>query len=533
MDIKRQIENKDIFLGIELGSTTIKAVLNDLNNHPIEEGTFSWASNYENDIWTYKLEESVFGLQKAYANLKEKVKNKYGVIIRGFKAIGISGMMHGYLIFGKDGNLLTPYRTWRNTMTKEASVFLTGLFHYNVPQRWSIAHLYQSILRKENHIPDITFMTTLSGYIHWILTGEKVLGIGDASGMFPINFSHKTYDADMIQAFNTLISEHSVTWRLQDILPKVLLAGSEAGKLTANGALILDPTGDLKSNILFCPPEGDTSTGMVATNSLSPKTGNISAGTSDFAMLILEKSLSEVYPQIDINATPAGHLAANIHCNHCTADLNAWVHIFEEFAEAIGHTISSTELYSLLFHKAIKGDADCGGLLAYNFYSGEPIIGVDDGRPLLTRSFNSNFTLGNLMRSHLFTAFAGLKFGMEILQINEKLTFNRIMAHGGIFKTPHVAQDILAAAMNTPISVTPTASFGGAWGIAVLAAYTYAIKEHNTNKSLDNWVDQDVFKQQDIVTVNPDPEMVAGFNTFYQRYIRGLPIEDALAKYMS
>lgn len=532
MNIKTEIENENLFLGIEFGSTTIKAVLNDQHNQPIEEGTYSWVSHYENGIWTYSLEESILGLQKAYACLKAKVKNKYNVNLSGFKAIGISGMMHGYLIFEKNGSLLTPYRTWRNTITQEASQKLTKLFQYNIPQRWSIAHLYQAILQKECHVSNISFMTTLSGYIHWLLTGQKVLGIGDASGMFPIHLSLKDYDTEMMHAFDTLIGEQTVPWHLQDILPKVLLAGSEAGSLTVNGAQLLDPEKDLKPGILFCPPEGDTSTGMVATNSLSSRTGNISAGTSAFAMLVLEHSLSRVYPQIDLNATPSGHLAANIHCNHCTSDLNAWIHIFEEFAEAIGHKISSPELYSLLFKKAIEGDADCGGLLAYNFYSGEPIVDVEDGRPLLTRSFNSQLTLSNLIRAHLFTAFAGLKFGMDILQKNEGMTFERIMAHGGIFRTPHVAQNILAAAMNTAISTAPTAAYGGAWGIAVLAAYTYATKQQHTNKTLEEWVEQDVFKQQSLTTVTPDPEIVAGFNTFYQRYIQGLAIEEMITKYV-
>jgi sugar (pentulose or hexulose) kinase len=530
MDVLTQIEKGETYLGIELGSTTIKSVLNDTAHHPIEEGSFSWESRHENGIWTYNLSDAISGMQQSYADLKSRIKSHYNITLTGCRAIGISGMMHGYLVFGKNGNLLTPYRTWRNTITKEASSVLTQLFNYNIPQRWSIAHLYQSILRSEPHVADISFMTTLSGYVHWCLTGKKVLGIGDASGMFPIDLTEKTYDAAMIRAFDALIAEHAYPWRLRDILPDVLLGGKDAGTLTESGAKLLDPSGDLKPGILFCPPEGDTSTGMIATNALYPRTGNISAGTSDFAMLTLEHSLSRVYTQIDLNATPSGHLAANVHCNHCTSDLNEWVHIFGQFAKAAGLEMASNQLYSLLFRLALNGDNDCGGLLAYNFYSGEPIVGLDDGRPLLTRSMNSHFTLENLMRANLFTAFAGLKSGMEILQKDEHMAFDRIMAHGGIFKTPHVAQSILAAAMDTPISVTTTAAYGGAWGIAVLAAYTYALKHHETDKTLDGWVDQDVFVKQKMITENPDPAMVSGFNSFYQRYINGLPIEKAAAE---
>lgn len=380
-------------------------------------------------------------------------------------------MMHGYLAFDKEGELLVPFRTWRNTITEEAAAKLTEVFQYNIPQRWSIAHLYQAILKKEEHVAKIDFLTTLAGYVHWKLTGEKVLGVGDASGMFPIDCKSGNYDQNMIRKFDELTEPCGYGWKLSDILPKVLSAGENAGTLTPEGAKLLDVSGNLEAGILLCPPEGDAGTGMVATNSVGVRTGNVSAGTSVFAMVVLEKELSKVYPEIDLVTTPDGALVAMVHCNNCTSDLNAWVNLFDEFAKSIGAAIDKNQLFSVLYHKALEGDADCGGLISYNYFSGEPVTGFDEGAPLFVRKADQTFNLANFMRTHLYSSLAALKAGLDLLFKEEDVKVDEMFGHGGLFKTKGVGQRIAAAAMNTPVSVMETAGEGGAWGIALLASY--------------------------------------------------------------
>ena len=402
-------------LGIELGSTRIKAVLVNEKNQPIASGSHEWENQLVNNIWTYSEEAIWTGIQESYQDMVKDVKEKYGVPVKKLAAIGFSAMMHGYMPFNEAGELLVPFRTWRNTMTEKASEELTELFQYHIPQRWSIAHLYQAMLNQEPHVKDITFMTTLEGYVHWKLTGEKVLGVGEGSGMFPIDMEIKNYDPKCLAAFDKLAAPYGFPWKLEEILPKVLLAGEEAGRLTEEGAKLLDTTGELEAGIPFCPPEGDAGTGMVATNSIAKRTGNVSAGTSVFSMVVLEKPLSKVYPEIDLVTTPTGNLVAMVHCNNCTSDLNAWVNLFKEFAEAMGIQVDMNQLFGTLYHKAMEGDTDCGGLLAYNYFSGEHITGFEEGRPLFVRTPESKFNLANFMRVNLFTSLGALKTGMDIL----------------------------------------------------------------------------------------------------------------------
>lgn len=437
-------------------------------------------------------------------------------------------MMHGYMAFNEDNELLVPFRTWRNTITGPAAEQLTKLFQYNIPQRWSIAHLYQAILNKEEHIQDITYFTTLSGYIHWQLTGKKVLGIGDASGMFPINQETKDFDSRMIEQFDQLVADQSFSWHLKEIMPTVLCAGDAAGYLTEDGARLLDPSGTLKAGIPICPPEGDAGTGMTATNSVGKRTGNVSAGTSVFAMIVLEKELSKVYTEIDMVTTPDGSPVAMAHANNCTSDLNAWVSIFREFAEAMGMKTDMNTLFSTLYNKALEGDADCGGLLSYGYYSGENIIPIDEGRPVFARTPNSNFNLANFMRTHLYAALGALKIGMDILVKEENIQIDKILGHGGLFKTPGVGQRIMAAAMQAPVSVMKTAGEGGAWGIALLSAYQAHRKE---GQSLENYLESNVFSGYEGIKLEPNPSDVEGFEKFIELFKRGLSIEqEAIAK---
>lgn len=461
-EIKKAIESGNTALGIELGSTRIKAVLIAKDHSPIASGSHEWENQYENGVWTYSLEAAWNGLQECYRNLAKDVSEKYGVKLTTVGSIGFSAMMHGYLAFDKDGNLLVPFRTWRNTMTGQAAEKLTELFQFNIPQRWSIAHLYQAILNKESHIKDISHQTTLAGYVHWKLTGQKVLGVGEASGMFPIDSTINEYDKKMLGQFNDLLKAEKITWTLQDILPKVLVAGESAGTLTEEGAKLLDPSGGLKAGIPLCPPEGDAGTGMVATNSVAERTGNVSAGTSVFAMIVLEKALSKLYPEIDMVTTPTGRPVAMVHANNCTSDLNAWVGLFGEFTKALGVEISQSKLFETLYKMALAGDADGGGLLAYNYLSGESITDLTEGRPLFIRTPESRFTLPNFMRTHLFSSVGTLKIGMDILS-QENVKLDQLLGHGGFFKTEGVGQKIMAAAMNTSVSVMETAGEGGAW----------------------------------------------------------------------
>ena len=521
---KQTIESGKAILGIEFGSTRIKAVLIDENNTPIAQGSHTWENQLENGLWTYTIESIWNGLQNCYADLLKDVKQQYDTTIETLASIGVSAMMHGYMAFGEDGKILAPFRTWRNTNTGKAAAELSELFVYNIPLRWSISHVYQAILNEESHVKDIKFLTTLAGYIHWQLTGEKVLGIGDASGMLPIDPETKNYSATMIEKFDKLIEPKNLGWKIEDILPKVLLAGENAGKLTAEGANRLDISNHLKAGIPLCPPEGDAGTGMVATNAVKPRTGNVSAGTSSFSMIVLEKDLSKPYEMIDMVTTPDGSPVAMVHCNNCTSDLNAWVNIFVEYQKLLGVEVDMNDVFSKLYNHALEGDADCGGLISYNYFSGEPVTGLSEGRPLFVRSANDRFNLANFMRANLYASVGVLKIGNDILFNEEHVKVDSITGHGGLFKTKGVGQRILAAAINSPISVMETAGEGGAWGIALLAGYLVNNKEGRT---LSDYLDKQVFDGNKGVTIQPTPEDVAGFNTYIESYKQGLAIEKA------
>ena len=520
---QKAIENGKTVLGIEFGSTRIKAVLIGEDHMPIASGSHEWENRHENGIWTYSLEDVFWGLQKGYQKLSEEVSEKYGIALKTIGAIGLSAMMHGYVVVDVDGNLLVPFRTWRNTITGQASHQLTELFQFNIPQRWSIAHLYQAILNKEAHVKDISHQTTLAGYVHWKLTGQRVLGIGEASGMFPIDSKTNDYDKGMLDQFNGLLKAENIPWTLQDILPKVLVAGDAAGVLTENGAKRIDPTGQLLAGSKLCPPEGDAGTGMVATNSVAVRTGNVSAGTSVFAMIVLEKELSKLYPEIDMVTTPTGKPVAMVHSNNCTSDLNAWVDVFQEFTQVLGVNISESKLYELLYQTALAGDADAGGLLAYNYVSGEHITHMEEGRPLFVRTPESHFTLANFIRANLFSSLGALKIGMDILFEQEKVMLDQLLGHGGFFKTKAVGQKMMAAAMNVPVSVMETAGEGGAWGIALLTAYML----NKQNEPLEAYLSDKVFAGGDAITIAPDQKDVDGFAAFMDRYKKGLGIERA------
>jgi sugar (pentulose or hexulose) kinase len=521
-EIKKSVETGATTLGIELGSTRIKAVLIDASHTPIASGSHEWENRYENGVWTYSLEDVWTGLQESYRNLKLEVLEKYDTQLQAVGAIGFSAMMHGYMAFDREENLLVPFRTWRNTTTGQASAKLMDLFQFNIPQRWSIAHLYQAILNKEPHIKDISYLTTLAGYVHWKLTGKKVLGVGEASGMFPIDSRTNRYDERRLELFNELLAAEDTPWKLQDILPGVLPAGETGGILTEEGAKLLDPTGELRAGSPLCPPEGDAGTGMVATNSVAERTGNVSAGTSVFAMIVLEKELSQLYPEIDMVTTPSGKPVAMVHSNNCTSDLNAWVQMFHEFTQVLGVEINQSRLFELLYQQALKGDADGGKLLAYNYVSGEHITHLNEGRPLFVRTPDSSFTLPNFMRTHLFSALGALKIGLDILFEREQVKIDQILGHGGFFKTREVGQKILAAAMNVPVSVMETAGEGGAWGIALLAAYMLHKAE---NQTLEDYLTTLVFAGKNVATIAPDQRDVAGFAAFMERYKAGLVIE--------
>ncbi len=522
--IRESIQNGQTVLGIELGSTRIKAVLVDEKNIPIASGSHEWENRLENNIWTYSLEDIWTGLTACYQDLKANVKATYDVVLTSFGAIGFSAMMHGYMAFNKNDELMVPFRTWRNTITGQASRQLSDLFQYHIPERWSIAHLYQSILNNDEHVKEITYLSTLAGYIHWQMTGEKVLGVDDASGMFPIDNITKDYREDMLNQFRELVKEKNYAWDIKEILPKVLVAGQPAGVLTEKGAKLLDPDGDLKAGIPVCPPEGDAGTGMVATNSIAVHTGNISAGTSGFVMAVLDKELSRPYDEIDMVTTPDGELVAMVHGNNCTSDLNAWVGLFKEYTDAMGFKADMNEIFGTLYNKALEGDADCGGLLAYNYVSGETITGFDEGRPLFARMPGSKLTLANFMRTHLMASLAALKSGMDILFKNEHITMEKLMGHGGLYKTKGVGQRITAAIFNTPVCCMTTAGEGGAWGIALLAAY---MKDKTEGQSLPDYLNAKVFDGQAGDCMNPDPADVAGAEIFLKRYTNGFPIEHA------
>ncbi len=528
-DAKSTIVNGKAILGIELGSTRIKAVLIGEDHAPIASGSHDWENRFENNIWTYSMEDIRTGLQDCYQSLLMDVKKQYGVTIQSLGAIGLSAMMHGYMPFDENGELLVPFRTWRNTMTEQASKELTELFQYNIPQRWSIAHLYQAILNQEDHVSKICYQTTLAGFLHWKLTGKKVLGVGEASGMFPIDTETGSFNKRMIQQFDQKTASNGFLWKLEDIFPTVLKAGEDAGTLTEEGARFLDVSGQLQAGIPLCPPEGDAGTGMAATNSVAVRTGNVSAGTSVFAMIVLEKELSKVYPQIDLVTTPSGDLVGMVHCNNCTSDLNAWVGIFKEFAESFGVQVDMNKLFATLYNKALEGDADCGGLLAYNYFSGEHITGFEEGRPVFARTPESKFNLANFMRVHLFTSLGALKTGLDILLKQENVKVDEIFGHGGLFKTKGVGQSILAAAIDAPVSVMETAGEGGAWGIALLAAYMISREQ---GESLADYLTNKVFAGMSGSKISPDAKDVVGFDTFIARYSKGLPIERAAVDFL-
>lgn len=528
--IKQAIAKGKTSLGIELGSTRIKAVLIDENFETIASGSYEWENLLEDGFWTYNLLDIITGLQSAYREMKQEVERSYGITIRTVGSIGVSAMMHGYMAFDKTGELLVPFRTWRNATTSEAAKELTEHFNFNIPERWSIAHLYQAIINQEKHLPRIHYMTTLAGYIHWLLTGSKSLGIGDASGMFPVDERTQNYSENMMKQFDDLISHKGYPWQLSDILPAVHTSGEQAGTLTAIGASILDQSKNLQPGIPFCPPEGDAGTGMVATNSVRKRTGNVSVGTSVFAMIVLDKKLSNVYPEIDLVTTPNGSPVAMVHANNCSSDLNAWLGLFREFSEAMGQKVESDKLFEVMLNKALEADPDGGGLLSYGYFSGENITGVESGRPLFVRSAKSNFNLANFMRTHLFTAFGALKIGMDLLVKEENVKIHSILAHGGLFKTPVVGQKMMAAAINTPVSVMDTAGEGGAWGMAILSSYMLNKSE---NESLEDFLDDKVFKEVTAQEIYPDELDVKGFEAFIKRYKKGLVIEKAAAEHHS
>lgn len=527
-DAKATIETGKAILGIEFGSTRIKAVLIDQKNKPIAQGSHTWENQLVDGLWTYSVEEIWHGVQDCYADLRLNVKNLYNVEIETLAAIGVSAMMHGYMAFNKKEELLVPFRTWRNTHTGKAAAALSELFVYNIPLRWSISHLYQAILDNEAHVKEIDYLTTLAGYIHWQMTGQKVLGIGDASGMLPIDPVTKNYSAEMVAKFDQLITPQGYSWKLLEILPKVLSAGENAGVLTVEGAKKLDVSGNLKAGILVCPPEGDAGTGMVATNAVKQRTGNVSAGTSSFSMIVLEKDLSKPYEVIDMVTTPDGSPVAMVHCNNCTSDLNAWINLFKEYQELLGIPVDMNEVYGKLYNHALTGNADCGGLISYNYISGEPVMGFADGRPMFVRSPNDKFTLANFMRTHLYASVGVLKIGNDILFKEERIKVDRITGHGGLFKTKNVGQKVLAAALNSPISVMETAGEGGAWGIALLGSY---LVNNEKNLPLAAFLDEQVFGGDAGVEISPTLEDVEGFNRYIENYKAALPIETAAVRF--
>lgn len=526
-DIKQQIEAGSAILGVEFGSTRIKAVLIGTDHTPVAQGDHVWENHLENGIWTYPLEEVWAGLQDAYANLSADVLQKYGVLLKKMKAIGFSAMMHGYLAFGADGQQLVPFRTWRNTITGQAADALTQTFHFNIPQRWSVAHLYQAMLNGEPHVPYVAYLTTLAGYIHWQLTGEKVLGIGDAAGMFPINSETCDYDAGMLAKFDALPLARNCPWKLRDLLPKVLVAGQEAGVLTEAGARLLDPTGTLCAGIPLAPPEGDAGTGMAATNSVAVRTGNVSAGTSVFAMIVLEKALKSCYPEIDMVTTPAGKAVAMVHCNNCTSDLNAWVELFREASGALGGTTDRNEIFGTLYRRALEGDTDCGGVVSCNYFSGEPITKLEEGRPLVVRTPDAHFTLANFMRANLYSAMATLKLGMDILTEKERVNVDTLMGQGGLFKTKGVAQKLMAGALNVPVSCMETAGEGGPWGMALLAAY---MVQKEPGETLEAYLNHKVFSGAEGETIAPEAADTKGFAAYLENYRAALAAERAAVK---
>lgn len=523
-DAKQIIESGKAVLGIEFGSTRIKAVLIGPDHTPIASGAHDWENRLDNGVWTYTLDDIWGGLQDCYGKMAEDVKKQYGIPVTKLAAIGFSAMMHGYMAFNGKDELLVPFRTWRNTITGEAAAELTEVFGFNIPQRWSIAHLYQAILNDEEHVKDLAFFTTLAGYIHWQLSGEKVLGVGDASGMFPIDSKARDYNAKMLEQFAGLDKVKKYPWNIRDILPKVLTAGEKAGTLTAEGAKKLDVTGNLQPGCPMAPPEGDAGTGMAATNSVAVRTGNVSAGTSVFAMVVLEEDLKAVHEELDLVTTPVGDAVAMVHCNNCTSDLNAWIGLFKEFSDMFGMNIDINDIYGKLYTNAMTGDKDCGGIVAFNTFSGEPVIGTNEGRPMVIRKPDAKMNLANFMRTHLYASLSTLKIGCDILFKEEKVKVDTLYGHGGLFKTKGVGQNILAAAMNAPVALMTTAGEGGPWGMAVLAAY---MANKADGEGLEAYLSNKVFAGQESSVVDPDPEDVKGFDAYIESYKAAIQAQQA------
>lgn len=521
---RKLIESGRAVLGIEFGSTRIKAVLVGEDYMPVATGEHVWENQLEDGFWTYSLEAVWAGVQDCYRKMAESVREKYGIVIRRLGGIGISAMMHGYMPFDAEGNLLVPFRTWRNTTALQAATQLSELFDFNIPPRWSIAHLYQAILNGEPHVEKIRFLTTLEGYVHWKLTGERVLGAGEASGMFPLDYQTCSYHPRMLEAFCAMEPVKAYPWELLDILPKIRMAGERAGMLTEEGARLLDVSGNLESGVPFAPPEGDVETGMVATNSVVERTGNISAGTSIFTTVILEKELDRAHREIGIFATPSGRPAAMVHSSTCSLDINAWMRIWEEFAACFGVTIGKDRLYETLFRKAMEGNEDCGGLLAFNCYSGEPVIGLEDGRPLLARKPDASFGLANFVRSQLYAALAVMRIGCDILFREEHVKVDRLYGHGGLFKTAGVMQRLLAGAMGAPVEVLDTAGEGGPWGMALLAAY---MVNREAGETLEAFLEHKVFVHAKSGVAVPDPEDAKGIAAYIAAYQAALPLQEA------
>ena len=521
MDLSKAI------LGIELGSTRIKGVLIDENHHPIASGSFSWENKLENGVWTYDLEDALKGIRACYSALRKDVEVKFGQPLKRVAAIGISGMMHGYLVFDKNGNQLAPFRTWRNTITGPAAAKLMELFQFNIPQRWSIAHLYQAILNKESHVKDIALLTTLSGYIHYRLTGTIAMGAGEASGMFPYDDTTCDFDAKRVAQFDSLIESNGYPWKLRQILPNVLRAGQQAGCLTEEGAALLDESGMLEAGIPFCPPEGDAGTGMVATGAVLPRTGSISAGTSAFSLQVLERPLKKFYPEIDVVVTPAGKTVAMAHTNTCTSEIDAWINLFADTAKAMCWPVDMNELYGKLFAKALEGTPDCGGMVSFNYFAGEPLTKTETGRPMLVRLPECKMNIADFMRAQLYGAIATLKIGMDMLKREEGVESDRLLGHGGYFKTPGVGQQILADALNVPISTMETAGEGGPWGMALLASF---MQHKEQGESLEDYLTNKVFSNAKSTCLDPNPVGVDGFKVYMQRYEACLDAQRLSAK---
>ena len=514
------MSSNKLFLGIELGSTRIKSVLISHTHAIVASGAHAWENALINDNWTYSLEDVWAGVQSSIQSLARdyNAKTKTELSNATIGGIGISAMMHGYLAFDTNGELLIPFRTWRNTTTEAAALALTKEFDFNIPQRWSIAHLYQAMLNEESHTKNVAFITTLAGYVHWKLTGEKVLGVGDASGVFPIDSTKCDYDSNMVTKFDALISQKGYQFSLQNILPVVKNAGDSAGVLTAEGVALLGAD-IFEPGIPLCPPEGDAGTGMIATNSVAVRTGNVSAGTSIFAMVVLEKALSNVHVEVDMVTTPNGRPVAMVHCNNCCTDIDAWVKLFGESLAAFGAKVDQNTLYDTLYRKALEGSANAADVLTYNYYSGEPITGFDNGRPTMIRTPNADFSLKNLMRSLVFSAIATLKIGMKILG-DEGVKLDQLLGHGGFFKVAGVGQQLMAAALNVPVTVMESAGEGGAWGIAILSAYQVQKSEGET---LDAYLSK-LFANEKGSTIEPSPDDIADFATYMDAYVKGLDV---------